>query len=100
MTLVLAGAGIDQNRVSGAAHHEGLVGDDDLAQGLVPRLRLHRGQMTAESRLVIGRKEILRTPPGSLAFDHRIDGDLADPDLPHAARPIVSKTTVAVAARL
>jgi hypothetical protein len=39
--------------------------------------------VTAERRLVIGREEILRPPPRTLAFDHRIDGDVADPDLFH-----------------
>src|ERR1700754_4036791 len=36
-----------------------------------------------ENRLVIGREEILRPPPRALAFDHRVDGDIADTELFH-----------------
>jgi hypothetical protein len=69
------------------SHHEGLVGDDDHAEGFVVHLRLHRGQMMPEDRLVKGREEIPRPPPRTLAFDHRIDGDVADSDLLHFASP-------------
>src|SRR5665213_2262282 len=88
MALVLAGAGVDQDDVMRRAHHEGLVGDDDHAECRVEHLRLHRGQMMLEDGLVIGRKEVLRPPPRAFALDHRIDGDIADPDLPH---PCISR---------
>src|ERR1700692_1362014 len=39
--------------------------------------------MMLEHGIVIGREEILRPPPRTLALDHRIDGDVADPDLLH-----------------
>src|SRR4051794_5403987 len=39
--------------------------------------------MTLEHRLVIGREEILRPPPRPFAFDHRVDGDVADSELFH-----------------
>ena len=42
-----------------------------------------RRQMMLEDGLVIGREEILRPPPRPLALDHRIDGDVADPELLH-----------------
>jgi hypothetical protein len=83
MPLVLAGAGVDQDGVPRRADDEGLVGDDHHAQGGVEDLRLHRRQMTLEDVLIIGRKEVLRPPPWSFAFDHGIDGDVADPELLH-----------------
>jgi len=43
--------------------------------------------VTPEDGLVIGRKEILRPPPRTLAFNHRVDGDVADPELPHFSPP-------------
>src|SRR5665213_3826444 len=87
MALVLAGAGVDQDDMMRRAHHEGLVGDDDHAQRRVEEFRLHRGQMMLEDGLVIGREEVLRPPPWALALDHRVDGDVADPDLPHFCFP-------------
>jgi hypothetical protein len=39
--------------------------------------------MMPEYRVVIGREEILRPPPRPLALDHRVDGDVADPELLH-----------------
>ena len=83
MPLVLAGAGIDQDRVARRSHDEGLVGDEHLAGGDVEHLRLHAGEMMLENGVVIGREEILRSPPRPLALDHRVDGDVADPQLLH-----------------
>src|SRR6185437_9621840 len=90
MTLVLAGAGVDQDGVAWRAHHEGLVGDEHLAGGGVEDLRLHAGQMMLEHSIVIGGKEVLRPAPRPLAFDHRIDGDIADPKLLHDFLPPLS----------
>ena len=39
--------------------------------------------MLVEGGLIMGRQEILRPPPRSFPFNHRIDGDVADPDLFH-----------------
>jgi hypothetical protein len=39
--------------------------------------------MMIEYGIVIGREKILRTSPRPLALDHRIDRDIADPDLLH-----------------
>src|SRR4051812_31690685 len=39
--------------------------------------------MMLEYGLVIGRKEILRPAPRTFALDHRVDGDIADPELLH-----------------
>src|SRR5216683_4572160 len=83
MTLVLAGAGVDQDGVARRPNHKGLIGDDYHAQRRVEHLRLHRRQMLLEDRLVIGRKEVLRPPPWAFAFNHRVDGDVADPELLH-----------------
>jgi hypothetical protein len=83
MALVLAGAGVDQDRVARRADHEGLIGDDHHAERAVEHFRLHVRQMMLEHRFVIGRKEILRPAPGPFALDHRVDGDVADPDLLH-----------------
>ena len=79
MALVLAGAGVDQDRVVRRADHEGLIGYQHHSQRRVEHLRLHRVQVTFEGGLVIGREEILRPPPRTLAFNHRVDGDVADP---------------------
>jgi hypothetical protein len=81
MALVLAGAGVHQDRVTRRSDHEGLVGDDHHAQHLVEHLRRHHGQVTFEYGLVIGREEVLRPPPRAFALDHRVDGDVTDPDL-------------------
>jgi hypothetical protein len=43
--------------------------------------------MMLENGLVIGREEVLRPPPRPLPLDHRIDGDIADPDLLHGFSP-------------
>jgi hypothetical protein len=48
-----------------------------------------------EDGLVIGRKEILRPPPRTLALDHRIDGGIADPELPHFSPPGIIGISVA-----
>jgi hypothetical protein len=83
MTLVLAGAGVDQDGVARCPHHEGLVGNHQHPERGVEHLRLHARQMTLEDGVVIGREEILRPPPRALALDHRVDGDVADPDPLH-----------------
>src|SRR6266850_3079555 len=88
MTLVLAGAGIHQDRVAWRADHEGLVGDHHHSQRLVEHLRLHRRQVTLEDGLIIGREEILRPPPRPFALNHRVNGDVPDPDLSHLVPPI------------
>src|ERR1700730_787291 len=83
MTLVLAGAGVHQDGVAWRSNHEGLVCDDHHAQRRIEYFRLHGRQVTFEGGLVIGWKEILRPPPWALTFNHRIDGDVAAPDLFH-----------------
>src|SRR6476646_7330360 len=88
MTLVLAGAGIHQDRVAWRPDQESLVGDHHHPQCLVEHLRLHRRQVTLEDGLVIGREEVLRPPPRAFAFNHRVDSDVPDPDLPHLLPPI------------
>ena len=54
-----------------------------MPQRGVEHLRLHAGEVMLEDRLVISREEILRPPPRPLALDHRVDGDVADPELLH-----------------
>src|SRR4029079_10080770 len=83
MALVLAAAGVSQDRVARSANDEGLVGDHHFSRGRVEELRLHLRQMMIEYGSVIGREKILRTSPRPLALDHRIDRDIADPDLLH-----------------
>jgi len=46
--------------------------------------------VTFEYGLVIGREEILRPPPRAFAFNHRVNGDVADPDLPHSSSPSIA----------
>src|SRR5260221_5820659 len=81
MTLVLAGAGVDQDGVARRPNHKGLIGDDYHAQRRVEHLRLHRRQMLLEGCLVIGGKEVPRPPPRALAFNRRVGGGVADPEL-------------------
>src|SRR5258707_15144418 len=76
---------IHQDRVAWRADHEGLVGDHHHSQRLVEHLRLHRRQVTLEDGLIIGREEILRPPPRPFALNHRVNGDVPDPDLSHLA---------------
>ena len=76
MTLVLAGAGIHQDRVMRRADHESLIGDHHHSRRLVEHFRLHRRQVTLEDGLIIGREEILRPPPRPFALDHRVNGDV------------------------
>lgn len=87
MALVLAGARVHQDGMARRPHHERLVGDDHHAQRRIEDLRRHRGQVMPEDGLVVGRKEVLRPPPRSVAFDHRVDGDVADPQLLHSLSP-------------
>jgi hypothetical protein len=76
--------------------HEGLVGDHHHPERGVEHLRLHRRQMTLEYGLVIGREEILRPPPRALALDHRVDGDVADPDLLHRFGSAAIRCSIAI----
>jgi hypothetical protein len=43
--------------------------------------------MFEDGLVIIGREKILRPPPRALAFNHRVDGDVADPELFHFLRP-------------
>jgi hypothetical protein len=83
MALVLAGAGIDQDGVARRADHKSLIGDHHHPKRRVEHLGLHAGEMMLEHLLIIGREEILRPPPWPRALDHRVDGDIADPELLH-----------------
>src|SRR6266853_7058184 len=87
MTLVLAGAGVDQDCVMRRSDHESLIGYHHHSERRIEYLRLHRGQVTLEDGLVIGREKILRPPPRAFAFNHRVDGDVADPELFHSCFP-------------
>jgi hypothetical protein len=65
------------------ADHEGLVCDEHPSRRGVEYLRLHHRQMALEGGLIVGGEKILRSPPRPFAFDHRVNGNVADPDLPH-----------------
>src|SRR6187401_1717580 len=93
MTLVLAGAGVHQDGVMRRVDHERLVGDHHHSQRLVEHLRLHRRQVTLEDGIIIGREEILRPPPRPFALDHRVNGDVPDPDLSHPASRLFGSLT-------
>lgn len=47
-----------------------------------------------EYGLVIGREEVLWAPPWALAFNHGVDGDVADPDLPHSSSLSIAGASV------
>ena len=83
MALVFAGAGIDQDGVARRADDESLVGDHHHPQRRVEHFRLHAGEVMLEDGIVVGREEILRPTPRPRALDHRVDGDIADPELLH-----------------
>ena len=89
MALVLAGAGIDQNGVARRADDKGLIGDHHHSQACVEHLGLHGGEVMPEHCLVVSREKILRPPPWPRALDHRVDGDVADPELLHGRAPPV-----------
>jgi hypothetical protein len=93
MALVLAGAGVDQDGMARGADHEGLVGDDHQSQRCVVHLRLHGRQMMPEDGVVIGREKVLRPPPRPFALDHRVDGDVADPELLHRFAAAISSSS-------
>jgi hypothetical protein len=88
LTLGL-GAGVDQDRVARRSHHEGLAGDDIMPSAASKTAGSIEGKMLVEGGLIMGRQEILRPPPRTFPFNHRIDGDVADPDLPHFVSPTV-----------
>src|SRR6267154_2395479 len=71
----------------GAEHIVDFVVSDAERKQLVPPAllarKIQRRQMLLEDRLVIGRKEVLRPPPWAFAFNHRVDGDVANPELFH-----------------
>jgi hypothetical protein len=70
------------------AHDKGLIGNDHHAELGVEHFRLHAGQVMLEYGIVIGGEEVLRPARRSLAFDHRVDGDVADPKLLHRFLPL------------
>ena len=87
MALVLAGAGVDQDGVARGADDKSLVGDRPSSPSAASNTSGSiAGQMMLEDGLVIGREEILRPPPRAFALDHRVDGDVADPELLHRFR--------------
>src|SRR5215210_1866463 len=81
MTLVLTGAGVHQDSIARGSEHEGLIGDDHHSERRIEHLRLHVAQVAFEYGLVIGGEKVLRAPPRAFALDHRVDRDVADPDL-------------------
>ena len=54
-----------------------------LWQGVTGRRRQPDGVIQSGSSSIVGRKEILRPSPWPLAFNHRVNGNVADSDLPH-----------------
>jgi hypothetical protein len=83
MPFVLAGAGVDQNRVLGGAHDKGLVGDDHPAAGWIEHHRVHFSEMPTADRRIIGREHVLGLPPWPVALDDACDGHVADGELLH-----------------
>src|ERR1700751_1900221 len=99
MPLVLACAGVDQDRVARGTNHEGLIGDQHHAERGIEDLRLHGLQMLPEDSGIIGREETLRPSPRTFALDPRIDGDVPEPDLLHW-RPPASFSASVTGARI
>ena len=54
-----------------------------LWQGVTGRRRQPDGVIQSGSSSIVGRKEILRPSPWPFAFNHRVNGNVADFDLPH-----------------
>ena len=78
MALVLAGAGVDQDRVLGRAHDKGLVGDVHPAGHGIEHHGVQFGEVPAANRRIVSREHVLRFPPWSVPFDDAGDGDVAD----------------------
>src|SRR6202011_5250368 len=85
ITLVLAGAGVDQNGVLGRAHQEGLIGDHHAAGGPVEHLGVHGREMALADLGIVADEHVLRLPPRPVPFDEAGDGDVADGELFHDA---------------
>src|SRR5690606_5668936 len=89
--LVLAGACFDEYRVPRRSHHEGLIRHYHHAWCGVGRHRLPPRQMPPEDGSVGRPKSVLRTWPRAPVLAHRVDGDVADPDLAHPLLPSVGR---------
>ena len=77
-----ASLGIHQNGVARRADDKSLIRDEHLPRVGVEHFWLHHLQMLLEGGLIVGRKEILRPSPWPFAFNHSVNGDVADSDLP------------------
>ena len=89
IALVLAGAGVDEDRVPGRAHDEGLVGDHHLAGGLIEHPRLKLGDVPLAELRVVVREHVLRPAPRPVALDDARDRHVSDRQAAHAPPPPV-----------
>ena len=87
VALVLAGAGVDEDRVLGRAHDEGLVGDHHLAGGLIEHPRLELGDVPLAELRVVVREHVLRPAPRPVALDDARDRHVSDRQAAHAPPP-------------
>jgi hypothetical protein len=87
IALVLARAGVDQNRVPGRAHEERLVGDHHAAAHGIEHDGVEFSQAPAPYLGIIGREHDLGRAPRTVALNEAGDGDLADFERFHAGLP-------------
>ena len=78
IALVLAGAGVDEDRVFRRSHEEGLVGDDHLAARRIEHGGIELGEMPASKLRVVSREHRLGRAPRAVALDEARDDDVAD----------------------
>src|ERR1700730_15213780 len=78
IALVLAGAGVHQDRSLRRAHDVCLVGDHQASRGRIKHLRIEFGKISPSGVRVIGGKHVLWPPPWSVPLDDAGDGDVAD----------------------
>ena len=93
IALILAGAGVDQDRVMRRAHHEGLVGDDHHPRRRIEHHRIQRIQMLGSHHRIIGREHVGGFAPGAIALDNAGDRHVADcqglhPVVPSDLKPV------------
>ncbi len=87
VALVLAGAGVHQDRMMRRAHHEGLVGDHHAVRRAVEHEIRHLCEVPVGDFPVVFREEILRPTPRAIALDDAGDRRVADLDLFHSFVP-------------
>src|SRR5271170_3400862 len=78
IALVLAGAGVDQDRVLGRSQDVGLISDYHAPGRRIENLRIEFCEMASASIRVIDGEHVLWPPPRPVSFDDARNSDVAD----------------------